>query len=290
MDPNSFNLLIFSAAIGFSAIAAYFDLKTGEIPDKFTLGLVVVALAMRAAFSLYSQDFNYLFDGALVGALFFGFGAVLFYTGGWGGGDAKLMAGIGTSLGGWIAPSIADSSLSLFPQFFGFFAAISIIAIPYSLIYALILSFKSPKVFKLARERIIKNWFILCLAVLASASMMILLPPWNLMLTIALLFPPVFYFLIIFTRTVEEVAMQKEVRLSELKEGDMVAEDLIINGKKLASRRDMDGLSKESLKKIRAAKGGPKTVRIKWGIKFAPAFPLALAICPFWTGIMGLLL
>jgi len=288
MDPSQFNLALFSAAFGFSIAASYFDMKTGEIPDKFTIGLVVVALAMRAVFSLFLSDFTYLFDGLLAGAMFFAFGAFLFYTGGWGGGDAKLIAGIGASLGGVIGPSIVDSSFSFFPQFLGFFIAISIVAIPYSLLYALFLSFKSPKVFSLTKERICKNWLILVLAAAGSLTLLILLKPWTPIFAFMSVSPIIFYLLIIFTRSVEEVAMQKEVAVKDLREGDMVVEDVIINGKKLASKRDMDGLSKEALKKIQSAKGGPKKVTIKWGIKFAPAFPLALLVCPVWTSIVSL--
>jgi len=287
IDINSANLALFSAAMGFSIAASYFDIKTGEIPDKFTIGLVAVALVMRIAFSFFLNDVNYLLDGAIVGAIFFGFGALLFYTGGWGGGDAKLVAGLGVSLGGIMAPTIIDASFPMFPPFFGFLIAMSLVAIPYSLIYALALSFRAPRVFSLMKERIIRNWVIFALAATGSLALVILFKPWTPMLAFSLMSPIVFYLLLVFTRSVEEVAMQREVPLKDLREGDMVVEDVIINGKKVASRRDMDGLSKEALQKILKAKDGPKKVKIKWGIRFAPAFPLALAVCPFWTWVIA---
>jgi Flp pilus assembly protein protease CpaA len=282
MDFYSANLILFSTAMGFSIIASYFDLKTGEIPDKFTIGLVVVALIMRLGFSAMMGDFNYFLDGLIVGLIFFAFGAALFYTGAWGGGDAKLLAGIGASLGGSMMPSLLDSAINIFPSFFGFFIAMSMVAIPYSLIYAFILAFKSPKAFSLMKERVIKNSFILALACIASLTLFILLKPYNALLMFVILSPPVFFLLMIFTRSVEEVAMQKDVALKDLHVGDMVVEDLMINGKKVASKRDMDGFSKEVLEKIQKSKKAPKTVRIKWGIKFAPAFPLAMLVAPVW--------
>lgn len=287
MDAQSCNLVLFSTAIGFSIAASYFDIKTGEIPDKFTVGLVVVALALRAAFSFGLSDFNYLLDGLLVGGIFFGFGAALFYTGGWGGGDAKLIAGIGVSIDGFMGPSIVDSSFLYFPAFFGFFVALSIVAIPYSLLYAIVLSLRSPKVFSLTKQKLAASWLLLALAVAGSATLFILIKPWSVLMVFAIVSPPLFYLLILFTRSVEEVAMQKEIALKDLREGDMLAEDLVINGKKLASKRDMDGVSKEALQKIKSAKGAPKKVKIKWGIRFAPAFPLALLISPIWGGIIA---
>jgi Flp pilus assembly protein protease CpaA len=290
MDAQSCNLVLFSTAIGFSIAASYFDIKTGEIPDKFTVGLVVVALALRAAFSLELSDFNYLLDGLIVGGIFFGFGAALFYTGGWGGGDAKLIAGIGASIGGFMGPSIVDSSFLYFPAFFGFFVALSIVAIPYSLLYAIVLSLRSPKVFSLTKQKLAASWLLLALAVAGSTTLFILIKPWSVLMVFAIVSPPLFYLLILFTRSVEEVAMQKEIALKDLREGDMLAEDLVINGKKLASKRDMDGVSKEALKKIKSAKGAPKKVRIKWGIRFAPAFPLALLVSPIWGGLVAALI
>jgi Flp pilus assembly protein protease CpaA len=278
------NLTLFLIALGFSSVASYFDLKTGEIPDKFTLGLVVVALAIRALFAP-SLGWEYLLDGALVGAILFGFGALLFYTGGWGGGDAKLISGIGAALGGLIAPSIIDAGLGLFPPFFGIFIALSIVAIPYSLGYALILAARKPEVFSLIRKRICKNWMIFAMAAAASMAAFIIFPLRSPLSLIISAFPVLFYFIIIFSRSVEETAMQKEVGKKELREGDMVAEDIIIKGKKIASKRDMDGLSKEALATILQAKE-IKNVRIKWGIRFAPAFPLALLICPFWASLV----
>ena len=275
------NSVLFLTALAFSTIASYFDLKTGEIPDKFTIGLVAVALVMRAIFAADLGDLNYFLDGAIVGAILFGFGALLFYTGGWGGGDAKLISGIGAALGGLIAPTAIDSSFAIFPPFFGIFIALSLVAIPYSLGYAFILALRQREVFTLTKKRIIKNWIILTLAIVASLAMFILFGSRSPLMMITSFFPAIFYFVVIFSRSVEDTAMQKEIPIGELIEGDMVVEDIIINGKKVASKRDMDGLSKEALATIKKSK--LKKIKIKWGIRFAPAFPLAILVSPVWA-------
>jgi Flp pilus assembly protein protease CpaA len=287
MDLPAINLLMFATALGFSSVASYFDLKTGEIPDKFTIGLVVVALAMRAGFSAYLGNFTYLLDGALVGGILFAFGALLFYTGGWGGGDAKLMAGIGAALGGLLAPTIIDSGFAALPPFFGFFIALSIVAIPYSLGYALILSIRKPRVFSDTVDKLRENWFSLAMVLIASLAFFIVFRPTAAILIFLSLLPAVFYLVLMFSKSVEEVAMQKEIPVGDLQEGDMVVEDVHVRGERVASKRDMDGLSKESLGKIR--KSNLRKIKIKWGIRFAPAFPLAIVISPFWTGIMLLI-
>lgn len=286
MDYITANLALFGAAAGFSLAASYYDMKTGEIPDKFTIGLVVAALAMRAVFSFLMGDFNYLIDGAIVGGLFFSFGAALFYSGGWGGGDAKLIAGIGASLGGAVSPTIVDSSFRLLPPLMGFIMALSLVSIAYTMSYAIFLSIKSKRTLPLIRKRLAESRIIIFLTAVLSIALILVGRPWSPAFLLVYTMPLLAVLLHIFTRSVEETALQKDIPASKLKEGDMVAEDIVIGGRKLASKRDMDGLTKEAIKKILSAKGAPKTVRIKWGIKFAPAFPIALLICPYWTVIL----
>ncbi len=289
MDVFYANISLFGVALAFSLAASYHDIRTGEIPDKFTLGLVCAALAMRAGFSLRLGDLGYLADGLAVGGALFAFGALLFYTGGWGGGDAKLIAGIGAALGGLIAPSILDSSLSMFPPVFGIFAALSMVAVPYSLAYAFILAFKSPRAFSLMSERFRKEWLHWAALIALSLALVIILKPYNLLLSLVAASPPLLYAILVFVRSVEQAAMQKEVKISELQEGDLVVEDIFVKGKKVASRRDMDGLSAESLKELKKGKKPSDRVRIKWGIRFAPAFPLAVLLSPFWARIVLML-
>jgi Flp pilus assembly protein protease CpaA len=269
-------------------------LRTGEIPDKFTLGLVAAALAIRAVVSITNSNIDYFLDGAITGSIFFAFGAVLFYTGGWGGGDAKLVTGIGAALGGvYSSLSMVDSGFGLFPAFFGFFVAMAIVSIPYSVIYSFILSLKHKKVFTLTRESLKENSYLLIGLFVLSFALIIILKPWTAVLAFALLSPPILFMLLLYVKAVEKEALQKEIPVSQLQEGDMVLDDITYGKKKLASARDMDGLSKDALGKIqKLATSGklPKTIRIKWGIRFAPVFVFAILITPYWTDIMKALL
>ena len=282
--------LLLLAAFCFAVIGSYFDLKTGEIPDKFTLGLVAVALIIRFGYFLHSGNFDFFLDGAITGGIFFVFGAILFYSGGWGGGDAKLITGIGAALGGFYPGlTIIDASLQIFPSFFGFFVSLAIVAIPYSIFYSLFLSFKNKEALQLTKRRLKGNWIFLMLTLILCISLVVALRPWNLLLLLSLFSPFLLFFLLLFMRSVEETALRKEIPINKLNEGDIVAEDLVVKGKKLASHRDMDGLSKGTLEEIRKyVKKGvlPKKIKIKWGIKFGPVFPLAILISPFWTNII----
>ena len=78
------------------------DLRTREIPDW--IPLVILAWACLAtAVGLHEVTWIGLIAGALLGL---GLAAVVFYLGGLGGGDVKLLAAIGAAVGPWALLSI----------------------------------------------------------------------------------------------------------------------------------------------------------------------------------------
>ncbi|MEM7825783.1 MAG: hypothetical protein QW412_02915, partial [Candidatus Aenigmatarchaeota archaeon] len=66
-----------------------------------------------------------------------------------------------------------------------------------------------------------------------------------------------------FTKSVEEVGFKKKIPVSKLRVGDVLAESKI-----------WEGITQRDLMKIK--KSGKKFVVIKEGVRFAPAFSLAL--------------
>src|SRR5262245_61584473 len=86
-------------AVAVAAIAAWFDWRTGHIPNWLTLGplggaivahFVLAAASGRSSFALEAAGFSVL--GALTCALV---PVLLFRVGAMGGGDVKLLAAIG---------------------------------------------------------------------------------------------------------------------------------------------------------------------------------------------------
>jgi len=76
-----------------AAAAACIDVRRREIPDAFPLALLACGLAGAG---LGAVSWSALAAGAALGAAL---GVVLFALGAFGGGDAKLLAGIGACLG-----------------------------------------------------------------------------------------------------------------------------------------------------------------------------------------------
>src|SRR3989338_201636 len=79
--------------------ASYTDFKTREVPDWLNFSLVASGIGINLIFSLVFLDFSYIANSLLGFGLFFLLGMLMFYTGQWGGGDSKMLMGLGALLG-----------------------------------------------------------------------------------------------------------------------------------------------------------------------------------------------
>ena len=98
------------------------------------------------------------------------------------------------------------------------------------------------------------------------------------LLTISILVV-VFFYSFLLLKTVEQVAMVKKILVSQVTEGDWVAEDVIVNGKTIVSKKDL-GVSKEQLELLNklAKQKKLKFVNVKYGIPFVPSFLIAFVV------------
>jgi len=77
------------------ALAAWFDYKTRRIPNGFTFSLILMGLILNSYFSgIEGLKLSFFGLGLAILILY-----IPFAVGGMGGGDVKLLAGIGTLLG-----------------------------------------------------------------------------------------------------------------------------------------------------------------------------------------------
>jgi Flp pilus assembly protein protease CpaA len=91
--------LMLLAPVGYAVVC---DLRTREIPDWIPLGIFAWA-CLATAVGLHKVTWIGLIAGTLLGL---GLGAAVFYFGGLGGGDVKLLASIGAAVGPWTLMSI----------------------------------------------------------------------------------------------------------------------------------------------------------------------------------------
>lgn len=89
-------------ALAFAVVAAVFDLRSREIPDGLSAALILAAV-VAVLFGYSELSWLQVVGGAAVGfaipLLLFGFGIL-------GGGDVKLLTGIGAAVGPLLAASV----------------------------------------------------------------------------------------------------------------------------------------------------------------------------------------
>ena len=81
------------------SIGSYTDFKKREVADTINWGFLFVVLGIRLMHSINVGDYWYFADGLVGGLLFFIIALVMFYTGQWGGGDSKMILGLGAVFG-----------------------------------------------------------------------------------------------------------------------------------------------------------------------------------------------
>jgi len=138
-------------------ITSWIDIKTHEVPDWLSYSLTALGIAFAATrtillwntdLAFLAQDWTIVWSvlGALIGL---GLGALLYYTGQWGGGDAKLLMGTGAILG-FSLLRVRDAwpnNLMALPAFIFFLGFLLVAGALYGVIWMLVLIVRKPKLF-----------------------------------------------------------------------------------------------------------------------------------------------
>jgi Flp pilus assembly protein protease CpaA len=266
-------LIALGIALAGSSLAAAWDLKTTEIPDSIPHGMAVVALCLAMLKSWLTGNIQPFLNSLASGLGLLSLGFCMYWTGQWGGGDAKLLAAIG-----FFGPTLPARS-TIFPFALSFLLNVFLLGAAYILLYAFLVAVLNPSIIKgflrdvkasskplgmgslsLFLLFLVLNSYLLRTADLLSLLRLSFFP---LALTLGL------YLVWRFARIVEEVGFRKRVHVSKLRVGDVLLE----------SRR-WDGLSEEELKELKRTR---EFVVIKEGVRFGLVFPLAL----LFTAYMG---
>ena len=260
----------FTALIG-SFLAGIWDLKTTEIPDEIPYTMILIGIIFYGIQSFVEWNYWPLLNSFLVGLCLLGFGFIMYYSGQWGGGDAKILAAIG-----FLLPS-SNLFSTFFPFPISYLINVFLVGAAYMILYAFILSLMNKKILFKFFEDLKSSANFLALGSFFLFVFLIgvnyyLINFFQLKFELSLLVRnsllPIFATLILFiiwkfAKIVEEVGFKKRIPVKKLKVGDV-----------LANSKLWEGITEKELKKIK--KSGKKYVEIKEGIRFGLAFPLAL--------------
>jgi len=272
-------------------IAAIADLKTREVPDWLSYGLIAVGLGLNLLFSLIYWNYWFFFNSLAGFLLFLIVALIMFYAGQWGGGDSKVLMGLGALIG-------LDVRFNNFPFIIVLLINILLIGAIYGLIWSLVLMFRNLKIFLREFKNVSHNIKMVRLRtyIVVFAFLMLVLFLFNRRSLIGFLFLAVLlmvlitFYLWIFVKAIEKTCMIKEVTPDKLTEGDWIVKDIKYKGKYICGPKDL-GIEKKQIKKmIKLYKQRKiKKVLIKEGIPFVPSFLMAYVVSLIWGNIFFLL-
>ncbi len=267
-------------------IAAYVDIRTLEVPDWLNYAGIAAGIGIHLIFSLQQWSWWPIASSAIGLGIAFALACLMFYTGQWGGGDAKLLMAMGALIG-----FEADK--------FGFGTSFLInlvfIGGAWGLIWSMGLAIKNAKNFWKTFRALMhqKPYAKLRIMSLISATILIIaafvMAQFQLELIGLALVTYLLCYLIIFIKGVELSCMHKWITPDKLTEGDW-----LVHGVKVGKTHVMPvrlGLGKKQvnlLKRLYAQKKLDK-ILVKYGIPFTPAF-LAAFITTLAVGNMVLAL
>ncbi|MFP4116978.1 MAG: prepilin peptidase [Candidatus Aenigmatarchaeota archaeon] len=241
-----FQHLAVAVALGGSSLAGAYDLKTTEIPDEISLGMVASGLLINLSWSLAEWNPTYIFQSAAVGSIFFTFGLLMYLGGQWGGGDAKVLTGIGT-----LVPTLPAFSpaVKLLPFSATFVVNLFMIGAVYMTIYALVFAATRGGVVEDFKQRVVsdkRRIFVLSSLPLIPALIYSTINI-DIYLIYFLALIPLFLgftLLLRFLKSVEETGFEKIVEVEELQVGDMLAEEVEEVDVEHDPTEELKGLSK----------------------------------------------
>ena len=277
-------LILFAVGIlGFGA-AAYFDLRYTEFADWLPYGMIILVLAIRTIFSIFTGNFLILTNSIIFGLLFLGLGFLLYFTKQWGDGDAWLLGVLGFLFPDKESMIFFHGYGSIIPFYLTLIFNLFLVSLFYIVAYSLVLGAKNKSVrkeFSLSLKRSKKGVLGLSATVLVAVLIWTLYFVYFQSTYSFLLFPfysavgliYLLYFFSKYAKAIEKKAFTKKIPTSKLKVGDVLVSD------------KWRGLTKKDIQKLRKTK---KFVEIKEGIRFAPVFLITVLVTALYGGLLFL--
>ncbi len=274
-------IIILSLAVIALLIGSFVDLKKREVPDTISYGAIILGFLIHLSYAGYYWNLNYLLQWLLGFGIFFAIGYSMFYLGQWGGGDSKLLMGLGSLIG---------MSFSIDDFLIGFFFNTLIISVAYNLAWIIIYYIRDrKKINALLLEKINSFGALFKTApflIVILMLIMILLPLdiINKSLFLLLLSLPLVYYLHFIIEAVEKTSMRKLININDLTEGDWIVEDVVVDKQYICGPKDL-GISLEQISQLKKLEKQKKMnkILVKYGIPFVPCFLISF-LTTLWLG------
>ncbi len=248
--------------------ATFFDIKTKEVPNWLNFTLIIVVLAFRTFTSIIQKDYWNITNGAIGVGIFFILANLFYYIRLFGGGDAKLLIGLGGIIfitNDWKTNLVYTLIFIISLLIIGFVYGILGLGIRITINWKK----KNKQIKKELEKQYEKNrktFYLFGLLLILSTIAYYKYPvvPITPLIFIFLLVP----LIIVFSRTMENTIMIRKIRTEELREGDWIYKDVKI-GKNKYIKSNFEGITKNEIEKLRK---NINFVTIRDGVAFVPVF------------------
>ena len=272
------------------AVATFTDLKTREVPDWLSYGLISAGLGLNLLFSIIYWDYWFILNSVIGFVIFLIVALIMFYAGQWGGGDSKVLMGLGALIG-------LDIRFTSFPFLMSFFFNMLLAGAFYGLLWSFVLILKHWKLFRKEYKRMSHTarmikartyLFVFAFLMLALSFFTRGIGLSFLFLALLLMVLATFY-LWIFVKSIEKTCMIKAISPDKLTEGDWIVKDVMYKGRYICGPKDL-GIEKKQIRKLVKLynENKIKEVLIKEWIPFVPSFLIAYIITLFLGNLLFL--
>ena len=254
------------------------DLKSRIVANWLSFSLITFVLGFRFFYSIFlGQGFSFFYEGIIGLGIFFILGNVLYHGRFFAGGDAKLFIALGPVLG------FSENFFSNIDTFSLFFVLFLFSGAFYGLMWSIFLPLRNFNLFKTEfKSQMNKN-----------KKIMVSMEIFALVVLVAGFFNELFFYLgillfilphlYVYTKSIDESVMIKNVKVENLEEGDLLYKNLKFSNGKII-KKNWKGLNALQIKEIRKKL---KHVKIKEGIPFVPVFLISfiLLLIFYFNGI-----
>ncbi len=242
-----FDYLIYGVALTALLAGSFTDLKTKEVPDWISYGLIFSGLGLRLIFSLAEFQWTIFFEGLAGFLIFVALAYLMYYFGQWGGGDAKLLMGLGAVIG-------LSFGFSTLPKLAVFLINLALVGSVYGIVWLFILAIKNKHKFLgefKKQHGQIKTLSIIFLLIVAAGiiSSFFFQGVIKGFLIVLAVIPIGSLYTWLLVGSVEKISFYKKIRPEQLTEGDWIADDIIINGEKICGPKDL-GIDEKQIAKL----------------------------------------
>ncbi len=290
--------------VGFTGllVGSITDIRKREVPDWLNYSLIFAGLGIRLLHAISSGEWMFFVYGLIGFGTFLAVAYAMFYTGQWGGGDSKLLMGMGA-----LFATYPTSLISYFhPQLFGipflvtFWVNLLMVGAVYGLLWTFGLGIVHFKDFKKSFAQWMKKPLVITIrryvfiGMVLGVLLAIIIPSFTIRITILVMsfLCFTFFYMYISVRAIEKACMFRVLSPNELVEGDWPINDIIVDGKDIfpkAKRLGFEATDLEKLRKLYEQKKIGK-IKVKHGIPFVPSFLFSLLVSLTYGNVLAFII